>query len=133
MAKKKADANKTRETTATTAAETETPVEQSEPVIEDKDAAGTNKKDADKTRRDTAIAEHQEALAAVPVDDKLAASDKIKSKLLAKMDELAAEVAEHDEEINALRDESAALLLELYPQQGENDKFAVAVRGYRNA
>jgi len=108
-------------------------VELSEPVIEDKAAGGTDKKTADKARRTAAIDEHQKAVAAAPVDEKLAASDKKKAKLRAKLDELAAEVAKHDEAIDALREESAALLLELYPQQGENDKLSVAVRGYVNA
>ncbi len=109
------------------------PVELSEPVTEDKAAGPGDKKTADKSRRETAIAEHQEAVAKAPVNEELAASDKKKKKILAKLDELAAEVAVHDEAINVLREESAALLLELYPQQGENDKHSVAVRGYLNA
>ncbi len=130
MTKKKDDAS--AETPTPVAAETEA-VELSEPVTEAQDAGGANKKAADKTRRETAIAEHQEAVAAAPVDEALAKSDKKKKKLLAKLDELAAEVAVHDEAINVLREESAALLLELYPQSGENDKHSVAVRGYLNA
>lgn len=147
MANKKADANKTPETPATAVAESPPaevtpddvadaagdPVDLSEPVTEDKAAAGTSKKAADKTRRDTAIAEHQDAVAGAPVDKEFAAGEKKKAELLDKLDGLAAEVATHDAAINGLRDESAALLLELYPQQGENDKHAVAVRGYLNA
>ncbi len=133
MVKKKTDANKTREATETPTAEAETPVELSEPVTESGDAGGTDKKAADKTRRETAIAEHQAAVADAPVNKELEASDKKKAKLLAKLDELAAEVATHDAAIDALRDESSALLLELYPQQGENDPPAVAIRGYINA
>lgn len=134
MANKKTDGNKTPEATETPVAEPETdPVELSEPVTEDKATGGTSKKAADKTRRDTAIAEHQDAVAGAPVDELFAAGEKKKAALLAKLDGLAAEVAEHDAAINGLRDESAALLLELYPQQGENDKHAVAVRGYLNA
>lgn len=147
MANKKADANPTPEATETPVAESEPeavtpddvadvaadPVEQSEPVTEGKAAAGSSKKGADKTRREKAIAEHQAAIADAPVDEKLAASDKKKAELLAKLDDLAAEVATHDEAINALRDESAGLLLELYPQSGESDKLSVAVRGYINA
>lgn len=135
MANKKTDANKTPETPETPDAETASsdPVEQSEPVTEDKDAAGTSKKAADKTRRESAIAEHKDAVADAPVSEAFAAGEKKKAKLLENLDALAAEVAEHDTAINGLRDESAALLLELYPQQGENDKHAVAVRGYLNA
>jgi len=102
-------------------------------VSEARAASGTDKKTADKARREAAIAEHQEAVANAPVDEALAESDKKKAKILGRMDELAAEVAEHDEAINVLREESAALLLQLYPQQGENDKHSVAVRGYLNA
>ncbi len=137
MARKKSNAKPTPEAeTPAVAAETVAdaePVELSEPVTETGDAGGTDKKAADKARRETAIAEHQEAVANAPVDEALAKSDKKKKKILAKLDELAAEVAVHDEAINALREESAALLLELYPQQGENDKHSVAVRGYLNA
>lgn len=105
----------------------------SDPVMDKSDAGGTDKKAADKVRRETAIAEHQEAVANAPVDEALAKSDKKKAKLLDKMDEIAAEILEHDEAINVLREESAALILQLYPQQGENDKHSVAVRGYLNA
>ncbi len=137
MAKKKADANKTpatAEATATPEAEADAaPVELSEPVTESGDAGGADKKAADKTRREKAIAEHQEAVDAAPVNKELEASDKKKAKLFAKLDDLAAEVAEHDAAIDVLRDESSALLLELYPQQGENDPPSVAIRGYLNA
>lgn len=131
MANKKSDANPTPPAETPAVAETETV--ESAPVIEAKAESGTDKKTADKARRTAAIDEHQKAVAAAPVDEKLAASDKKKTKIRAKLDELAAEVATHDEAINALRDESAALLLELYPQAGENDKHSVAVRGYLNA
>ena len=131
MANKKGNANKTPSAKAPDTPETETVA--SDPVMEPGDAGGTDKKAADKTRRETAIAEHQEAVANAPVDKEFEAGEKKKAKLLAKMDELAAEVAVHDEAINKLRDESAALLLELYPQQGENDPPAVAIRGYINA
>lgn len=140
MANKKTDANPTPEATETPAAESEPEAIASDPVDQpagDPPAAakpaGTDKKGADKTRREKAIAEHQVAVADAPVDEKLAASDKKKASLLAKLDDLAAEVATHDEAINALRDESTALLLELYPQSGENDPPAVAIRGYINA
>ena len=139
MAKKKADANKTPETAApaaeteTPVAEAETPVELSEPVTESGDAGGADKKAADKTRREKAITEYQEAVDAAPVNKELEASDKKKAKLLAKLDDLAAEVAVHDAAIDVLRDESAAIVLELYPQQGENDPPSQAIRGYLNA
>jgi len=131
MANKKTDENPTPDAEAPDAAETETV--ESAPVIEAKAESGTDKKTADKARRTAAIDEHQAAVAAAPVNEELAASDKKKAKLHAKLEALAVEVATHDEAINALRDESAALLLELYPQQGENDKLSVAVRGYINA
>jgi hypothetical protein len=158
MANKKADANPTPEATETPVAESEPeaiaadPVDQpagdppapgddaaTDPVVESKPVTGkqaggpADKKAADKARRQAAITEHQAAIADAPVDEKLAASDKKKTELLAKLDELAAEVATHDEAINALRDESSALLLELYPQSGENDPPSVAIRGYINA
>jgi hypothetical protein len=134
MAKaKKNDDIKSAETPTPVAAEPEPEAIASDPVIESGDAGGANKKAADKTRRDKSIAEYQEAVAAAPVNKELEASDKKKAKLLEKLDALAAEVAVHDEAINALREESAALLLELYPQSGENDPPAVAIRGYINA
>lgn len=132
MAKKKPDVNPAQ--AKAPAAETEAdPVVASEPTIESKDAGGTDKKAADKSRREAAIDEHQAAVAAAPVNEDLEKSDKRKAKLLAKMDAIAVEVATHDEAINALREEAAALLLQIYPQQGENDKHSVAVRGYLNA
>lgn len=159
MAKKKANANKTPAAPATAAAETEViadagpdtppdpvadaagdppdpdaePVELSEPVIETGDAGGTDKKAADKTRRETAIAEHQDAIAKAPVNEELQKADEVKDDIRDRMDEIAAEVAVHDEAINVLRDESSELLLELYPQQGENDPPSIAIRGYINA
>ncbi len=158
MAKKKADANKTPATPASPDAPTEViaddpapddvadaagdppdpepdadPVELSEPVIEDKSPAGTDKKAADKTRHDAAIEEAQAAAEDAPVDEAVEAVEKRKAEIMAEMDEIAAEVAEHDEAINVLREGAAALLLELYPQQGESDKLSVAVRGYIDA
>lgn len=106
---------------------------ESKPVIEGKAGTGAAKKAADKVKREAAIKAHQDAVADAPVDEKFEAVEKRKAEIIEKMDELAAEVAEHDEAINILRDESAELVLELYPQQGENDKPAVAIRGYLNA
>lgn len=139
MAKKKTDANPTPEAEATEAEAQANldslDIDQAEvkAAADRYPAAGTDKKAADKSRRDAAIGEHQAAVADAPGDKDLEKSDKAKAKILAKMEELADEVAKHDEAINVLREESAALLLQLYPQQGENDKHSVAVRGYINA
>lgn len=103
------------------------------PEPEKKGAAGIDKKAADKTRREKLIAEHQEAIAKAPVDEKFEAGEKRKAEIMDRMAELADDVAAHDEEINTLRDESAELLLELYPQQGQSDKLSTTVRAYLNA
>lgn len=94
-------------------------------------AAAAQKKKADKIRRDAEIEAVQENQVG-PTDEQLEAQE-AKDAIVDELHEIDLEARELEESAQVLRDKSAELLLQLYPQQGPNDPHHIAVRGYLKA
>lgn len=94
-------------------------------------ALAAAKKKADAARRETAIAEAADNMP--EPSDEVTAEDERRDAIADKLLEIDEEVQEIDARAAKLRKKQQKLMLQLYPQQGENDPHSVAVRGYLNA
>ena len=94
-------------------------------------AAAAQKKKADKIRRDAEIEAAQENQGG-PTEEQLEAQA-AKDAIVDELHEIDRQARKLEAKSQVLRDKSAELLLQLYPQQGPNDPHHIAVRGYLKA
>lgn len=96
-----------------------------------KKRAVQNKQVADTSRRDDAVAEGQ-ANVAEPTEAQ-AAEEKRRAGIRRSLEQNQETIDNLEADIDNLREQSAKLLLSLYPQQGANDPHHKAVKGFLEA
>jgi hypothetical protein len=96
-----------------------------------KAGAQKDKQAADTTRRTAAVAEGQANTP--PISEAEVAENARRDDLRASMETNQLQIDELEAQADELREQSAKLLLSLYPQQGANDPHHVAVKGFLKA